>query len=379
MSDDGKRSLIDRVQRHLLNAPPYASVQTPEECARRLGIPLERIIKLDANENPYGPSPRALKALADCDSYHIYPDPGQRKVREALGAYVGYDAEWLIAGTGSDELIDLLVRLFVAPGEAIVNFPPTFGMYPFLADVLGARVINVQRRDDFSLDLPAAVEAATSENNGAQAIFAVSPNNPSATLLSGAELEALLATGKPVVVDEAYAEFSGQSFIPLVREHANLIVIRTLSKWAGLAGLRVGYMVADPALIDITLRVKQPYNVNVAAEAATLASLEDLEYLQTKIDAIVRERERLEASLRALPGVEVTPSSANFVLCRLVDADARLAKERLAEQGILVRYFDTPLLRNHLRISAGRPSDTDAVVSALRDIVTTADVARSKQ
>jgi histidinol-phosphate aminotransferase len=374
MSADDKRSLIDRVQPHLLAAPPYASVQTPEEWARRLGVPVERIIKLDANENPYGPSPRALHALADYDAYHIYPDPEQRKVREALGAYVGYDPEWLIAGTGSDELIDLLVRLFVAPGEAIVNFPPTFGMYPFLADVLSAGVINVQRRDDFSLDLPAAVEAASQ----AQLVFAVSPNNPSATLLSRDELEALLATDKPVVVDEAYAEFSGQSFIPLVREHPNLIVLRTLSKWAGLAGLRVGYMVADPGLIDITLRVKQPYNVNVAAEAATLASLEDLEYLQTKIDAIVRERERLEASLRMLPGVEVTPSSANFVLCRLIDADAGVARERLAEQGILVRYFDTPLLRNHLRISAGRPSDTDAVVAALRDIVTSTDAVRSK-
>jgi histidinol-phosphate aminotransferase len=373
MTDDAKRSLIDRVQPHLLAAPPYASVQTPEEWARRLGVPVERIIKLDANENPYGPSPRALKALADCGSYHIYPDPEQRRVREALGVYVGYDPSWLIAGTGSDELIDLLVRLFVAPGEAIVNFPPTFGMYPFLADVLGARVLNIQRRDDFSLDLPAAVEAASQ----AQLIFAVSPNNPSATLLSRDELEALLATGKPVVVDEAYAEFSGQSFVPLVREHANLIVLRTLSKWAGLAGLRVGYMVADPALIDITLRVKQPYNVNVAAEAATLASLEDLEYLQSKINAIVRERERLEAMLRELPGVEVTPSSANFVLCRLVDADAGQARERLAQQGILVRYFDTPLLRNHLRISAGRPSDTDAVVNALRDIVTSDQAVRS--
>jgi histidinol-phosphate aminotransferase len=371
MSDDG-RSLIDRVQPHLLAAPPYASVQTPEEWARRLGVPVERIVKLDANENPYGPSPRALQALADCGSYHIYPDPEQRRVRSALGAYVGYDPSWLIAGSGSDELIDLLVRLFVAPGEAIVNFPPTFGMYPFLADVLGARVINVQRRDDFSLDLPSATEAASH----AQLIFAVSPNNPSATLLSRNELDALLATGKPVVVDEAYAEFSGQSFVPLVREHANLIVLRTLSKWAGLAGLRLGYMIADPALIDITLRVKQPYNVNVAAEAATLASLDDLEYLQTKIDAIVRERERLEGSLRALPGVEVTPSRSNFVLCRLTDVDASAARERLAQQGILVRYFDTPLLRNHLRISAGRPSDTDALVDALRNIVSPADVVK---
>ena len=375
MTDGDKLSLIDQVRPHLLAAPPYASVQTPEEWARRLGMPLDAIIKLDANENPYGPSPRALQALARCGSYHIYPDPEQRRVRETLGDYVGYGHEWLIAGSGSDELIDLLVRLFVAPGEAILNFPPTFGMYPFLADVLGARVLNVERRAGFSLDLPAAVAVASE----ARLIFAVSPNNPSATLLTPAELEALLATGRPVVVDEAYAEFSGQSYVPLVRDHPNLIVLRTLSKWAGLAGLRLGYMVADPALVDVTLRIKQPYNVNTAAEAATLASLEDREYMQTKIDAIVRERERLEALLRELPGVEVTPSRANFVLCRLCAADAREVSGRLAEHGILVRYFDTPLLRNHLRISAGRPRDTDALVAALRGVLASAPPVRPAQ
>jgi histidinol-phosphate aminotransferase len=353
------------VRPHLRAVPAYVPVEPPAEVAKRLGLSPERIVKLDANENPYGPAPRVIEALAKNDSYHIYPDPEQRRVRTALAAYTGFGPEWLIAGAGSDELIDLLVRLFVAPGEAIVNFPPTFSFYPFLAGIQDARVIEVQRREDYSLDLEAAVLAA----EDARLVVATSPNNPSGTLLSRREIEALLATRRPIVVDEAYAEFSGESCIEMVREHANLIVLRTLSKWAGLAGLRLGYMVADPALIDLVLRVKQPYNVNVAAEVALLASLDDLPLLNQRIEAIVQERDRMAQALSTLPGFVVTPSRANFVLCRVSGLAARELHARLLQRGILVRYFDTPLLQNHIRISAGRPDQTDALMAALREII----------
>jgi histidinol-phosphate aminotransferase len=357
--------LLDWVLPHLRDAPPYAAVTPPEVLAERLGVPVETIVKLDANENPYGPSPRALDAIAGARTYHIYPDPEQLAVRRALAGYIGYGPEWIVAGAGSDELVDLCVRLFVPPGESIVNFPPTFGMYPFLADIQGAQVINVVRSPDYSLDLGAAVAAAAK----ARLVFAVSPNNPTGTLIDPRELEALLETGRPVVVDEAYAEFSGQSCVDLVRERPNLIVLRTLSKWAGLAGLRVGYLVAAPELIEVILRVKQPYNVNAAAEVATLASLRDITFLRGRIDAIVSERERLQSMLGALPGVQVTPSSSNFVLCRLDGVEAREVHASLRERGIMVRYFDNALLRNHLRISAGRPEQTDIVVSAMREVI----------
>ncbi len=359
------KRLVDQLQPHLRQAAPYASVQPPEALAARLGLPMERIVKLDANENPYGPSPKALAALAAARSYHIYPDPEQRRVRDALARYIGYGLEWVVAGAGSDELIDLLVRLFVPPGEVILNFPPTFSFYPFLAAVQDARVIDVPRRADYSLDVGAAVAAAPQ----ARLIFAVSPNNPTGTLLTRPELEALLATGLPVAVDEAYSEFAGESLVGLVRERPNLIVLRTLSKWAGLAGLRLGYMVADPELVEVVLRVKQPYNINAAAEAAALASFDDLPLLQARVEAIAQERGRLAGLLAGLPGVEVTPSRANFLLCRLTQVEARLVYERLLERGVMVRYFDTPLLRNHLRISVGRPDQTDALVAALRYVL----------
>ena len=359
------KRLIDLVQPHLRAAPPYVAVQPPETLAQRLGIPVEQVIKLDANENAYGPSPKVIEALASYRGYHIYPDPEQRRLRAALAAYAGCEPRQLIAGAGSDELIELAIRLFVPSGEAVLNFPPTFGMYTFLADTLGERAINVTRRPNHSLDLDAALEAA----KGARLIFAVSPNNPTGTALTRTELDALLSTGLPVVVDEAYAEFAGESYVGLVGKTPNLLVIRTLSKWAGLAGLRIGYLIADPDVIDLAMRVRQPYSVNVAAEVATLASLEDLPLLQQRIDAIVGERARLQTLLAALPGFEVTPSCANFVLCRLQGIEARDVHAQLTQRGIMVRYFDTPLLQNHLRISVGRPEQTDALMAALRDVV----------
>jgi histidinol-phosphate aminotransferase len=361
--------LLSRIQAHLRDAPPYVPVEPPDEVAKRLGLPPESIVKLDANENPYGPSQKVLDALANADSLHIYPDPEQRKVREALGRYVGFGPEWVIAGAGSDELIDLLMRLFVPEGEAILNFPPTFSFYPFLAGVLHARTVDVLRRPDYGIDLPAALAAA----KDVRLIVSTSPNNPTGTLTTREEIEALLATGKPVVIDEAYTEFAGGSCVELIREHSNLIVLRTLSKWAGLAGLRIGYMVAHPSLIDVVLRVKQPYNVNVAAEIGTLASIDDLGYLKERVATIIHERDRMAAMLSEMPGVTVTPSQANFVLCRLEGIAARDVHQRLLERGILVRYFDTPLLRNHIRISAGRPDQTDALILALREILAPAD------
>jgi histidinol-phosphate aminotransferase len=357
--------LIDLVQPHLLEAPRYVPVQPPEALARRLGVPSEKIDKLDANENPYGPSPKARAALANHDGYHIYPDPEQVRLREVLGRYVGYGPEWVVAGAGSDELIDLCCRLFVPPGESLLNFPPTFGMYSFLAGTLGQNVINVVRRPDFSLDIEETIAAA----RDARLVFAVSPNNPTGNLLTENEVLTLLDTGLPVVLDEAYAEFSGTSYVGLVRQRPNLIVMRTLSKWAGLAGLRLGYMVCDPAVVEITMRIKQPYNVNVGAEVAALASFEDMELLQQRVVTIREERNRLCKALAELPGFTVFPSASNFVLCEIESIEAKQLQLRLMDRGIMVRYFDTPLLRNHLRFTAGRPDQTDRLVAALWDIV----------
>ena len=364
----------DLVRPELDAMPGYEAIEPVDELARRLGLPPERIVKLDGNENPYGPSPKALKALAAYRDYHIYPDPLQRQARGALARHLGVAAAQIVLGVGSDEIMDLVLRAFVWPEDAVINCPPTFGMYAFLTRVLGARLTEVPRRaDDFALDLT-AIRAAAS--NG-RLIFIASPNNPTGNVISEADLDALLATGLVVVLDEAYAEFAGRSFIARVREGTNLIVLRTFSKWAGLAGLRVGYGVFPPSVAEVVLKIKQPYNLNVAAQVAMLASLDDVDVLRERVRMLVAEREQMTKALAAVPFVEPMPSHANFILCRLKGIDAGLLKEELRSRGIMVRRPDSPVLRDCLRISVGLPEHREALIAALNEIRDTLPVAET--
>jgi histidinol-phosphate aminotransferase len=342
----------------------YEPIEPSDQIAQRLGIAPEQVVKLDGNENPLGPSLRAVQALAEFDAYHRYPDPQQRRLRAALGEYVGVGPEHVVAGAGSDELIDLLVRAVVSPGDGVIDCPPAFGMYGFLTRVAGGRIIEAPRLDDFSLDIDAV--RRVSEN--AKIAFVASPNNPTGNPLRPEEIDSLLATGLLVVVDEAYVEFGGQSYASLVPVCENLVVLRTFSKWAGLAGLRAGYGIMPAALAGVLMQIKQPYTPNIAAEVAMLASLDDREQLMTNVRVMVEERDRMSRALASLEYIEVYPSQANFLLCKLDGVDARETRDRLAERGIFVRYFETPRLRDCLRISVGLPADTDRVVEALREI-----------
>ena len=355
--------VLNFVQPHILELLGYEPIEPVNVLAERIGVPEDQIVKLDGNENPYGPSPRVLEALGNFDSYHRYGDPKQRELRRAIGEYVGVGPEHVVAGAGSDELIDLLVRATLGPGDAVIDCPPTFGMYGFSTRVTGGRVIEAPRRDDFSLDID-AVETAAAD---AKAIFVASPNNPTGNPLGEADLEALLATGLLVVVDEAYAEFSGTSVVSQVPERTNLVVLRTFSKWAGLAGLRAGYGIMPATLANVLMHMKPPYSPNVAAEVAMRASLEEREPLMERVNEIVRERERMAKQLAALEFMDAYPSEANFILTRISGGDGRSVRDSLAKAGIFVRYFDTPRLRDCIRISVGTASDTDRVTEALRE------------
>jgi histidinol-phosphate aminotransferase len=282
----------------------------------------------------------------------------------ALADYVGVGAEHIVVGSGSDELLELIPRLFLSPGDTAAIPVPTFGVYSFATQVWGGRVVEVLRRQDFGLDLPALREAS----KGAKLVFLASPNNPTGNPVSGEELEALLSTGALVVVDEAYAEFCDCSFVELVPRRENLAVLRTFSKWAGLAGLRAGYGIFPAAVAELLRKVKMPYNVSVAAQLAMLASLEDIALLRERVGLIVRERERLSGALAAIPGLRPIPSEANFILCRIEIMDARDIWQRLRRRGIFVRYFDEPMVRDCIRISVGRPEDSQRLLAALREI-----------
>jgi histidinol-phosphate aminotransferase len=237
-------------------------------------------------------------------------------------------------------------------------------MYEFLGHIRDARVVNVPRREDFGLDLP-ALETAMA---GAKLLFLASPNNPTGNGLPRDQLLKLLESNAIVAVDEAYAEFAGDSAADLTARHDNLVVIRTFSKWAGLAGLRIGYAIMARSLIDLIWRIKVPYNLSVAAEQAVLATLEDSDVLMANVQLILAERDRMMDRLAKIEWLRPYPSEANFILCEVKGMSAREVRDELRSRGILIRYFDSPMLRNCVRISVGKPEHTDRLIEALTEI-----------
>lgn len=344
------------LRRDLLEFPPYAGSAVAL-------ADMERVVKLDANENAYGPSPRAIAALADTRVWNRYAT--QDELRPAIAQYAGVAPEHIVVGNGADEVIDLVERIVLTPGDAIVDTPPSFEMYRKYAEIIGARVIEAPRGADFAPDLAALERAVTQD--GAKIVFIANPNNPDGSVMSPTAVEQLLALPALIVVDEAYAEFAGTSLVERVPVQPNLVVLRTFSKWAGLAGLRIGYAVAPARIADQILRTKSPYNVNAAAIVAARASLQDVEYLMGNVSKIVAERDRLLEALARVPFLQPFPSCANFILCRVVGRDSRALRDTLARRGILIRAFGAPRLREHVRVTVGTPEQDQALLQALHD------------
>ena len=363
---NGKEVPEKLIRAHLAGVTPYAFVAPLEAATAESGVSVDRIIKLDGNENPYGCSPKVKKALLEYPFYHIYPDSEQRDLRQALQSYVGVPVESIIAGSGSDELIDFIMRLFIDPGDRVINCVPTFGMYQFSTDAWGGQITTVRRNTNFAVDIAAVKKAADRKT---KVIFIASPNNPTGNVTPQEDILQILDLPLVVVLDEAYYEFSRKTLVPLVRDHDNLIVLRTFSKWAGLAGLRVGYGVFPDKIAHHLMRIKPPYNVNAAAQVAAIESLKDLDYLQNTVEAIVAERQRLFDKLAGFQKLKPWPSEANFILCSIVNHEAQSIYQELKMRGILIRYFNNPLLRDCIRVSVGKPEHTDALVAALNDIL----------
>ena len=356
--------LLDRLVPRYRDMTPYEPVAPPERLEAESDAGEEGIVKLNANENPYGPPPRVRALIESFNAANIYPDPDHAALRACLAEYTGFGAERIVAGSGSDELIALLTRLFVGSEGTVVAATPTFGMYAVETDLSGARFIGVPRsQDDFSIDLPRLVEAA----RDASIVFFSTPNNPTGNSVAEEEIRAVAETEVLTIVDEAYVEFAGKSLMPLVDEYPNLIFLRTFSKWAGLAGLRVGYGVFPADLASILMTVKPPYNVNTLAQAAAIAAIEDLDNALATVNIIVKERAVLEEGLRSLPSVRVFPSEANFLLVRFLEHDAKELHASLLRRGIALRHFNTPELRDCIRISVGRPRDHERLIEALRE------------
>jgi histidinol-phosphate aminotransferase len=321
-----------------------------------------RYIKLNTNENPYPPSPKvidALRAAAD-DMLRLYPDPLANMLRDRAAAVYGVARDNILVGNGSDELLGLVVRACVGPGDRVVFPHPTYSLYDTLVTVQEGETVHVPYPADFSLP-PGLAGAA------GRVTLVCHPNSPSGTSITISDIAALAErVAGLLVVDEAYVDFADASALALVRQHGNVLILRTFSKSFSLAGMRIGLAFGAPAIIAELLKVKDSYNVTRLSIVAATAALEDYAWMQQNVARIRSTRTRLIDELRKL-GFSVLPSQANFVLARRPGQSVENVYLGLKERGILVRYFATPELRDALRISVGTDDEIDALVTELRN------------
>ena len=319
---------------------------------------------LDANENSFG---SVISSPVLNDELNRYPDPKSAKLRRALGKFLDVPEKNILAGNGSDEIIDLLIRLVVAPGENIITVEPTYGMYKVAAETAGVEIKSCLLTSDFKVNASELLSMATSKS---KIIFLCSPNNPTGTLVKPSDVEYICRNFKGlVVVDEAYIEFASQpSLVKNVISLENLVVLRTFSKAWGLAGIRVGYAVGNEVLVEYLMKIKLPYNVNrLSAQIATDALGQTRKMLEWRAK-ILKERAKLAARLKKM-GIKVFPSEANFLLVSCSNASG-LAKKLAEEFGIIIRDLSSkPMLKDCVRISIGTPAQNDLLLKALGKIL----------
>jgi histidinol-phosphate aminotransferase len=290
----------------------------------------EGFVKIASNENNYGPSPKVVKAIRDAaGKSYIYPHLDD-EIRKNAARYAGMPVDFVMTGNGSDELMEMALKTFQGP---VASVYPSYASYRIFPRMLGMEFSEVNLKEDFSFD----VNSLISKTRQAKIFFIGSPNNPTGTVIEESDLVRILDEGKIVVLDEAYYEFSNGTFIKLVKDYENLIVLRTLSKAFGLGGLRVGYTIANPKVIGLMSGLKPPFSIASISEVAALAALEDLPYMRKCVKKIVRDRELLLKKLGAV--LRVYPSKANFLLADVSPMTAREFFKKMLKHRIIVRNF----------------------------------------
>lgn len=353
------RPEVDRIS-------PYVPGKPISQVQRELG--LTHVTKLDSNENPFGPSPAAAAALAEAvTGAHRYPEADAFGLRQALERHTGLPADWIFAANGSDEFFRVLASVYLAPGRHVVVAAPTFSQYESSAMLMGAAVHKVPCRDG-AMDLSAML--ATARDTGAAIVYLCRPNNPTGGVFAEAAFVDFLnnvPAGTLVVLDEAYKEYDTTAFdsIGLLRRFGNLVITRTFSKAYGLAGMRLGYALGQPALLEPLRKVREPFSVNLLAQAAGPVALADTAHLERSVSVNRAERERLTIACQEL-GWKVLPSEANFILCE-TGAEADVLCRTLLERGVLVRSGRPFGLPKSVRISVGTPEQNDTLLAVLRD------------
>ncbi len=338
---------------------PYVPGEQPQ---------LKKLVKLNTNESPYPPSPRVLQAIAavSADTLRLYPDPESVALRQAIAARNGLRSEQVFVGNGSDEVI-AIAFMALLKHKLPLYFPDvSYSFYPVWSELYGIAYTTIPVAQDFSIDA-----AAYPADNGG--IIIPNPNAPTGMLMSLEAIRTLLgkSADSVVVIDEAYIDFGGESAVSLIEEFDNLLVVQTLSKSRALAGLRVGFAMGSSVLIEALGRVKNSFNsypLDVLAQRAALASIEDEDYFRRSCQRLIDSRDKLCTAMAAL-GFTVLPSGANFIFASHAQYPASDLFTRLRERGIVVRYFDKPRIDNYLRISIGTEEDNAALLAAFRDLL----------
>jgi histidinol-phosphate aminotransferase len=353
---------------------PYQGGKPISEVAREFGLDEARIVKLASNENPLGIPESAKRAMsAAMADLARYPDSNGFDLKAAISEKFGVPADWVTLGNGSNDILELAARSLVSPGQSVVYSQYSFAVYPLATQAIGARAIVVAAKD-FGHDLPAMRAAITDDT---RLVFVANPNNPTGTFIDGEQIAAFIRSVPPhvvIVLDEAYTEYLSPSqrydAFAWVAQHPNLIVSRSFSKAYGLAGLRIGFGIAQPGLTDLMNRLRQPFNVNSLAQAAAIAALQDEAFLKKSAEINSQGYLQLTAAFDQM-GISYVPSVGNFVLFRAGDDDTAGAKVNLAllKQGIIVRPVANYGLPQWLRVSIGLPEENEAFLVALKSVL----------
>jgi len=358
-----------KVPENILSLPAYVPGKPVEEVERERGI--KHSIKLASNENPLGPSPRAVAAARQAlPGVHRYPDSSGYELTRKLAARLGVAPEKIVIGNGSDDIIGMLAAAFLRPGDEVVMPKPSFQMYEIAARAAGAVPVEVALKG-FRTDVEAMAARLTPRT---RIVFVNTPHNPTGSIVTRAELEALMALLPAeviLVIDEAYIEFmrdpAGPDSVDYVSGDRPVVGLRTFSKAYGLAGLRIGYGIMPAEVAEILNRVRQPFNVNLPAQVAAAAALDDFEFLEETLRVVHAGVDYLQRSLTAL-GLDCRPTQANFLMFQ-VPGSAQRVFDGLLDRGIIVRPLASYGYPDHIRVNAGRPEENQRFVEALREVL----------
>lgn len=368
------------ISKKILEIQPYQTGKPIEEAKRELG--LQSVFKLASNENPLGPSPLAVEAMTRAlGDLHRYPDGSCYELGKAMSQYLGVDRDWLIFGNGSNELIDLVLRLFCGPGDLMVTSQAAFIAYKLGALAARLDVVEIPMSADFKFDIKAFssyfAKPLPHKMPQNKVVFISNPNNPTGTYLTRDELEQFLAQvgDRPdvvVVLDEAYFEYARAADYPdgrdYVRKYSNVVVLRTMSKVFGLAGLRLGILIARPEVIGLINRIRNPFNVNTLAQVATPVALKDVEHIERSKRLVWDGLDFFYSKLSSL-GLPFAPSQGNFVFFD-TQRDAAGVSEALLRKGVIVRPIGAYGFKRHLRLTVGLPPENQLAMDSLREIIT---------